>query len=144
MSLLDMGFTRGNATSTQLSEDAVMETEEDEAGPSTSPPPMTEPRASVAARPMQPPPRQAAAAAIPTAIAEMETLEGQSFWRALGQHVDTVIKANCTAQVIPSAQIVAEEVLRQQHQRQLEEHGTGVSRELWTSHTTVPDMVRET
>ncbi len=74
----------------------------------------------------------------------MGLLEGQPFWRVLGQHVNTVIKASCTAQVIPSAQIVAEDVLRQQHQRQLEEHGTGVSRELWTSHTNVPDMVRET
>ncbi len=74
----------------------------------------------------------------------METLEGQPFWRVLGQHVDTIIKANCTAQVIPSTQIVAEEVLRQQHQQQLAEHGTGVSRERWMDHTTVPDMVRET
>jgi hypothetical protein len=82
MSLLDMGFTRGNATSTQLSEDAVMETEE-EGGPSTSPPPMTEPRASVAARAMQPPPRQAAATPISTAIAEMGLIEGQPFWRVL-------------------------------------------------------------
>jgi hypothetical protein len=53
MSLLDMGFTRGNAASTELSEDAVMETEE-EGVPRTSPPPMSEPRAIVAARPMQP------------------------------------------------------------------------------------------
>ena len=59
----------------------------------------------------------------------METLEGHLFWRVVGQHVEIVIMANCTAQVIPSAQIVAEEVLRQQHQQQLAEHGTGVSRE---------------
>ena len=78
---------------------------------------------------MQPPPRQTASAPILDAIAEMETLEGQPFWRVLGQHVDTVIKANCTAQLIPSAHIVSEEVLRQEHQQQLAEHGAGVSHE---------------
>jgi hypothetical protein len=142
MSLLDMGFTRDSDTHDQLSEDALMETKE-EGGPSSSPTPMAQACAILIARAMQPPPRQATSAPIPTAIAEMGLLEGHPFWRVLGQQLDTVIKANYTAQVILSAQIVAEEVLRHQHQRQLEEHGTGVSRELWTNHTTVPCMVRE-
>ncbi len=120
-----------------------METRE-EGGPSSSLTPMAQATAILTTRAMQPPPRQAAVTPITNAIAEMGLIKGQPFWRVLGHHVDTIIKANRTAQVIPSAHIVAEEVLRQKHQRQLEEHGTGVSRKLWTSHTTVPDMLRET
>ncbi len=59
------------------------------------------------------------------------------------RQVDIVIKANCTAQVIPSAHAIAMKVLRQQHENNVEEHGTGVSREHWTQNTTVPDMVRD-
>ena len=57
--------------------------------------------------------------------------------------MDTVIKANCTAQVIPSAHAIAMEVLRQQKESNDEEHGAGVSRERWMEHTTLPDMVRD-
>jgi hypothetical protein len=57
--------------------------------------------------------------------------------------MDIVINANCTSQVIPSAKATASEVLRQQHQQHVDEHGTSVSRERWMEHVTVPDMIRD-
>jgi hypothetical protein len=68
---------------------------------------------------------------------------GHHFWRSLTRHVDIVIKANCIAQVIPSAHAIAMEILRQQHENNVEEHGTNVSRERWTQHTTLTGMVRD-
>jgi hypothetical protein len=68
---------------------------------------------------------------------------GQPYWRALTVQVDTITKANCTAQVIPSAHIIAEEDLRQQAMKELEEKGTCVCRERWQDHRNVPDMVRD-
>ena len=56
--------------------------------------------------------------------------------------MDTFIKANCTTQVIPSANAIAKEVVRHQHAQNYEEHGAGVSRERWIDHTTLSDMVR--
>ncbi len=50
----------------------------------------------------------------PSATAKICSDVGQPYWRALTVQIDTVIKANCTAQVIPSAQTIAEEVIRQQ------------------------------
>ena len=95
---------------------------------------------TVAARTEEPPPRHSTTP-IPHANAETGTLQGHQFWRTLTQHLDTVIKANCTAQVIPSAQVVAEEVLRQQQQQHLAEHGTRVSRERWMDRHTVLECV---
>ena len=54
---------------------------------------------------------------------------GQPYWKALTVQIDTVIKGNCTAQVIPSTQTIAEEVIRQHVQKDLDEKGAGVSRE---------------
>ena len=47
---------------------------------------------------------------LPSATAENAIDMGQPFWRAITVQLDTVIKANCTSQVIPSAQTIAEEV----------------------------------
>ncbi len=44
----------------------------------------------------------------PSATAEMCSDVGQPYWRALTVQIDTVIKTNCTAQVIPSAQTIAD------------------------------------
>ncbi len=111
MSMLDMGFTRDSCRPTQLSEDADIETEE-EGGPSSSPTPMAQAIAILASRAMQPSLRQATTTPFPIAIAKTDTQQGQQFWRVLTRNVDTIIKANCTAQVIPSAQLVAEDVIR--------------------------------
>ncbi len=56
MSLLDMGFTSDSVRPDQLSEDAIMETEEE-----GRPTPMAQASAIFTARTMQPPPRQATA-----------------------------------------------------------------------------------
>jgi hypothetical protein len=65
---------------------------------------------------------------LPYATAEIGSDMGQSYWKALTVQIDTIIKANCTAQVIPSAQTLAEEVIKQQVQKDLDEKGAGVSR----------------
>ena len=54
-----------------------------------------------------------------------------------------MIKANSTAQVIPSAEAMAMEVLRQQREHVIEQHGTGVSLENWSEHKNGADMVRD-
>ncbi len=77
---------------------------------------------------------------MPTTIVEHDR---KPLWRALTHQVDTVIKANCTTHVIPSAHFIVVEVLRLQNVNAVEEHGTGVSRERWMDHTTAPDMVRD-
>ncbi len=63
----------------------------------------------VAARTELPPSRLSAAPPMPIAIAEPAR---QPFWRALTHQVDTVIKANCTTQVIPSAHAIADKKKR--------------------------------
>ena len=57
--------------------------------------------------------------------------------------IDTVIKANCTAQVIPSPQTIAEEVIRHQVQKDMDVKESSVSRERWQDHRNVPDKVRD-
>jgi hypothetical protein len=57
--------------------------------------------------------------------------------------IDTIVKANCSTRVIPPAQTVAEKVIRQQVQKDLDEKGASVSRERWHEHRNVPDMVRD-
>ena len=64
-------------------------------------------------------------------------------FRAFAEQVDAVIKANSVAKVIPSAEAIAEEVLKQQQQHVTEEHGTGVCREAWQDHRNEADMVRD-
>ena len=49
---------------------------------------------------------------------------GQSFWRSLVRSVDGVIKCNSTAQVIPSAEAIAAEVLKLHKLQLVEQHGT--------------------
>ena len=68
---------------------------------------------------------------------------GQEFWRSLTRSLDGVIKSNSTAQVIPSAEAIAAEVLRQQQQHRTEQQGTGVSRENWLLHIVEADIVRD-
>jgi hypothetical protein len=55
-------------------------------------------------------------AATDATAATAQTMDGmgQSFWRSLVRSVDGVIKSNSTAQVIPSAEAIAAEVLKQQ------------------------------
>jgi hypothetical protein len=79
----------------------------------------------------------------PTTIIERYMGTGSLNIGAFAQQVDTVIKANSAAQVIPSAEAIAEEVLRQQKHRRAQQHGTGVSWELWTEHRKETDMVRD-
>jgi hypothetical protein len=64
-------------------------------------------------------------------------------FRAIAEHVDAVIQANSAAQVIPSAEDIAEEVLRQQQVNATQQHGTGVFREIWREHRNEADMVRD-
>ena len=51
---------------------------------------------------------------VPVTTAEREVGMGQKFWRSLTRSLDGVIKSNSSAQVIPSAEAIAAEVLRQQ------------------------------
>jgi hypothetical protein len=64
-------------------------------------------------------------------------------FRAFAEQVDAVIKANSAETVIPSTEAIAEEDLRQQQQHETEEHGTGVSWELWKEHRNEANMVRD-
>ena len=80
---------------------------------------------------------------VPVATAERGVGMGQEFWRFLTRSLDGVIKSNSTAQVIPSAEAIAAEVLRQQQQHRTEQQGTGVSRENWLLHTVEADIVRD-
>ena len=70
--------------------------------------------------------------AIPHATATVD--RNTSTWtvdfRAFAQHVDTVIKANSTTQVIYSAEAIAAEVLKQQQHHMTLQRGICVFREL--------------
>jgi hypothetical protein len=68
---------------------------------------------------------------------------GQEFWRFLTRSLDGVIKLNSTSQVIPSAEAIVAEVLRQQKIQRTEQHGTGVIRENWLHHTVETDIARD-
>jgi hypothetical protein len=59
-----------------------------------------------------------------TAAAQTGVGMGQSFWRTLTRSLDGVIKSKSTAQVIPSAEAIATEVLRQQQLQRIEQNGT--------------------
>ncbi len=97
-----MGFTRDSGRSiVELSQDAHMEIEEI-SGPISLPPRMQLPHETVAALTEYSPPRPTTTPIYDT-IAKTGTLQGQTFWRSLTQHVYTIIKANCTAHVISSA-----------------------------------------
>ena len=132
-SLLDLGFTISSAfeATSHVEDDAIPS----EADMGTSEYTRLE---IVASKIDQPPLRQGVGPFIFTAIAE----EGQPFWRDITHQVDTIIKTNCITQVIPSAHAIGMEVLRQQKENNVEEHGTGVSRERWMEHTTLSEMVR--
>ena len=78
-----------------------------------------------------------------TAIAERNTRTSNVDFRAFAQQVDLVIKANSAAQVIPFAEAIAAEVLKQQQQHLTQQRGTCVSRELWKEHRNEADMVRD-
>ncbi len=68
---------------------------------------------------------------------------GHHFWRSLTRSLDGVIKSNSTAHVIPSAEAIAAEVLRQQQLHRIEQRGTGLKRENWTEATVEANMVRD-
>ena len=69
---------------------------------------------------------------------------GEQFWRLFRQNLDIIIKANAAAKVIPCAEIIAEEVTRQQQLQQREQIGKGVSREhYWRLHDNEADMVKD-
>ena len=124
-SLLQMGFTRATpAPPTDLPDevdgDGNESDETDDEGDTDGTPLVA---ASDAARR-----RSAAAQGQPDAAESIASL-GQEFWRSIIRVMDSVIKSNSTAQVIPSAEAIATEVLRQQRDNAIEQHGTGVSRE---------------
>ena len=68
---------------------------------------------------------------------------GKQLWRLFRQNLDTTIKANAAAKVIPCAKTIAEEVMRQQQLQQREKIGTCVSREHWRLHDNEEDMVKD-
>jgi hypothetical protein len=81
---------------------------------------------------------------IPVASAEIDNVEmGEQFWRLFRQNLDTIIKANAAAQVIPCAETNAEEVMRQQQLQQREQIGAGVYREHWRLRDNEADMVKD-
>ncbi len=55
------------------------------------------------------------------AIAINESQSGQLFWRTLTSQVDTIIKASCTAQVIPLAHTIAMEVIKRGQESNVED-----------------------
>jgi len=57
--------------------------------------------------------------------------------------VNAVITINSAAKVIPSAEAITEEVLRQQREHVTEEHGTRVSREQWKEYRNEVDMAKD-
>ena len=67
---------------------------------------------------------------------------GQRFWRSLTTRLDNVIKANSTAQVIPSVEAIAMEAPRHHREHVIDQHGSGVSKENWSEHKNETDMVR--
>jgi hypothetical protein len=77
------------------------------------------------------------------AIAERITVTWSMNFRAFAGQVDAVIKANSAAQVIPSAEAIAAEVLKQHKDSATQQHGTGVFREIWREHRNEAGMVRE-
>ncbi len=64
-------------------------------------------------------------------------------FRAFADQLDAVIKANSAAKEIPSAEAIADDVLRQQQHHVTEEHGTRLSREQWKEHRNEANMVRD-
>jgi hypothetical protein len=106
--LLDMGFSR-SATIGRNNQDHAEETEENES--------CTHHRTDGAQADRQPP-RPSSSTVIHVAIAESSMEPSQHYWRCLGRHIDSAIKANATLEVFPSKERIAEEVLRQQEQRQ--------------------------
>jgi hypothetical protein len=76
-----------------------------------------------------------------TEIDNVET--GEQFWRRFRQNLDTIIKANAAAQVIPCAETIAEEVMRQKQLQQREYIRTSASREHWRLHDNEADMAMD-
>jgi len=68
---------------------------------------------------------------------------GQEFWRFPTRNSDGVIQSNSTSKVPPSTEVIAAEVLRQQKQHRIEQHGTGVIRENWLQHNREADIARD-
>jgi hypothetical protein len=79
----------------------------------------------------------------PATVEWGHNVDGQQFWRIFRQHVDAIIKANSAAQVIPSAEAIAEEVMKQQLVEQVQREGTCMIREQWKLHNNQANMVRE-
>ena len=77
---------------------------------------------------------QATSATPSTVIAELVTVSGSMNFRSFAEHVDAVIKANSAAQVIPFAEAIAEEVLKQQQLHATQQHGTRVFQEIWSEY----------
>ena len=66
------------------------------------------------------PPKSGSSFLIPAASAKIYNVEmGEHIWRLFRQNLDIIIKANTAAKVIPCAQTIAEEVIRQQQLQQL-------------------------
>ncbi len=83
------------------------------------------------------------ATTLATATVERNTRTSTMDFRDFAQQVDAIIKANSAAQVIPFAEAIAEEVLRQQQQHLTQQRGTCVFRELWKEHRNEANMVRD-
>ncbi len=85
-----------------------------------------------------------ASTTLPTsAIAQISMALESIDFRAFARQVDSVSKANSAAQVIPFAEAIADEVLRQQHHKRTQQHSTGVFREMWKEHRIEANIVRD-
>jgi hypothetical protein len=124
-SLLDMGFTTTRADDGPNGPESTLVDDDPMGPPDPSPDAIDNPNLSLGVVSRD----TSATLQVPVATAERGVGLGQEFWRSLTRSLDGVIKSNSTAQVIPSAEAIAAEVLRQQQQHRTEQQGTGVSRE---------------
>jgi len=57
--------------------------------------------------------------------------------------MDASINANVAAKVIPSAEVIAEEITKQHREQEIQPNGTRVLRNRWMDHRNEADMVRD-
>ena len=59
---------------------------------------------------------------------------GHQFWRICRQQIDAIIEKNAPAKVITSAESIAEKVVKQYREQEIQKNGTRVLRERWMDH----------
>ena len=136
-SLLSMGFTRTGGDAGRTNPEMPADDDDDPIGLDRLPDDNADHDTSDLTVRVGPSPQ------VQPATAETGFGTGHHFWRSLTRSLDGVIKSNSTAQVIPSAEAIAAEVLRQQQLYRIEQRGTGLIRENWTEASVEADMVRD-